>query len=464
MLDAATTFAGRYAAAFRDYLEDGTERSLEAAYELGRGAVAEGLTLMHVAEAHHAAVRDATDETGAELADAAATFFRESLATFEIAHRGYQEAQEAARLEQAHAAQQRALAEAALAINATLSPQRILEEMTRRALDIVHARGAVGEIRLARDQDPLVALAGDTDVRGDTALRTALAGREERELGSLTIHGAELGGREEKAESILLQLAQMGSMAIENAQRYQRERQIAETLQRSLLPPGLPDIPGMDAAARFWPAGDGIHVGGDFYDLFRTPWGDWAAVIGDVCGKGPAAASLTALARYTVRAAGLHEHRPSKVLGLLNAAMLEHRTDGRFATVLCAYLTPMPGRVRILAASGGHPLPLVCRGDGQVETIGGGGTLLGVVAEPALSDAEADLHPGDTVVFYTDGVIEVRRDRKELFGAEDLAGLLRSCAGLPPGEILTRVEQEVLERSGGKPRDDIALVALQVRP
>jgi serine phosphatase RsbU (regulator of sigma subunit) len=255
----------------------------------------------------------------------------------------------------------------------------------------------------------------------------------------------------------------MASSAIENAQRYGRERAVAETLQRSLLPPSLPELPGIEAAAAYWAAGDGIQVGGDFYDVFKVASGDWAVLIGDVCGKGPSAAALTALTRYTARAAGLHEHSPSAVLRLLNSAMLEQRTDGRFATVLCAFLRPLTGVTRVTTATGGHPLPIVLRADGRVETIGANGTLLGVIPEPALADSQSELAAGDTMVLYTDGVIEVREKHKEVFGAEDLIRLMGTLKGASPDEIIRSIHTEVTRRSGGQLRDDVALLALRVR-
>jgi serine phosphatase RsbU (regulator of sigma subunit) len=229
----------------------------------------------------------------------------------------------------------------------------------------------------------------------------------------------------------------MTSVAVENAQRYARERVIAQTLQGSLLPPSLPEIPGLELAARFNAAGDGIEVGGDFYDVFRAGEDEWCMVIGDVCGKGPEAAALTALTRYTIRAGALHERHPSRVLGLLNEAMLEQRHDGRFATVLYLRLIVGPGgRVRVVAASGGHPLPLLLRADGRVDAVGAGGTLLGVIENPVLPDAEVVLDPGDTLVLYTDGVIEVRSGGKEIFGAEELTSLLGTSKGLDPDALL----------------------------
>ena len=130
--------------------------------------------------------------------------------------------------------------------------------------------------------------------------------------------------------------------------------------------------------------------------------------MGDVCGKGPDAAAVTALARYTLRAAAMRERLPSRSLGLLNEALLRQRDDRRFCTVAYAYLEPLAEGARVGFASGGHPLPLLLRADGTVEAVGEPGTLLGVVPDPNFEDRSLSLGPGDALVFYTDGVIEGR--------------------------------------------------------
>ena len=185
-------------------------------------------------------------------------------------------------------------------------------------------------------------------------------------------------------------------------------------------------------------------------------------MIGDVCGKGPEAASVTALARHTLRAAAAFEHRPSRVLSLLHRALRDQRGDGRFCTVAYAHLEVVPRGVRMTLACGGHPLPLVVRADGTVEPVGELGTLLGadLDTEPELNEVTVELGEGDALVLYTDGVTEVRRSRREVFGHADLAGLLSTCGGLPPDAVAERVEQAVLTAAENRPRDDIAILVL----
>ena len=252
-------------------------------------------------------------------------------------------------------------------------------------------------------------------------------------------------------------LGRRAALALDSARLYAERDHVARTLQHSLLPRELPDIPGVDIAARYVAAGDGNEVGGDFYDCFATGAGDWALVIGDVCGKGAEAAALTSLARYTLRAAALHTRRPSAVLEQLNEALLREGLDYRFCTVVYVSLTPRADRVTTDITSGGHPLPLVLRAGGDVETAGSPGSLLGIVAVPHLAEERVELYPGDSLVLYTDGVTEADRAA----GPERLAGLLGRCAGAVPAAIAATVERDALRANGGSARDDVAVVVVR---
>jgi serine phosphatase RsbU (regulator of sigma subunit)/anti-sigma regulatory factor (Ser/Thr protein kinase) len=235
---------------------------------------------------------------------------------------------------------------------------------------------------------------------------------------------------------------------------------IAETLQESLLPATLPTIPGVEAAAEFRPAGERHVVGGDFYDVFQGDDGSWAVVVGDVCGKGASAAAVTGLARYTLRAAAVREPRPSRVLRLLNDAILRQRAPNEFCSVAFARLeTNGPGSARATLSNGGHPLPLVLRAAGAVEPIGSYGTLLGVVEDPQLSDATVELHPGDALVLYTDGLTDAHAPERIVTQAE-LESVLAASAGRPAPEIAREVARAVLGNGREQPRDDVALLVL----
>jgi serine phosphatase RsbU (regulator of sigma subunit) len=256
------------------------------------------------------------------------------------------------------------------------------------------------------------------------------------------------------------ELARRCATAVDNARLYREREYIARTLQQSLLPSELPEIPGIETAARFRPAGEGNEMGGDFYDLFATGGRGWTVVIGDVCGKGPDAAAVTALARYTLRAAAMSAGLPSRGLHVLNEALLRQRRDRRFCTVAYAYLEASEGAVRVGFASGGHPLPLLVRAGGDVEPVGHPGTLLGVVADPEFVDRSLDLRPGDALVFYTDGVTEARGD--DGLEEDGLIELLSACAGSGADAIAARVEEAAIGSQNGRPRDDIAVLVLRV--
>jgi serine phosphatase RsbU (regulator of sigma subunit) len=459
--------AARYSAAFAAYLADPGEQALDAAYDLGRDAVAAKLSVLDLADAHHSALQAAIDGDVATL-QAAAEFLRESLSTFENVHRGYLEVQEVARLEHEYVEQLRTLADASVAINSTLTVEAILQLTADTARAITHATRATVSI-LAPDPRlrPLTATSPPRLGGGDphpARVTAKLIGRG-RELGMLDVTDRPDRKFSARDEAIVTQLAGLASVAITNAQLYDRERTIARTLQRSLRPGALPPVSGLSATVRFRPAGEGIELGGDFYDLFPAGGGTWTALIGDVQGKGPDAAAVTALARHTMRAAAAYESRPSGVLELLHRALRDQAgDDGRFCTVCYAHLRVARDRIGMELACGGHPLPLVVHADGRVSPVGRLGTLLGSDIEPQLTDVSVVLGPGDVVVFYTDGVTEVRRRRREVFGQRALVGLLQTCGGLPPDAVADRVEAAVMAASEGRLRDDMAILAFGPTP
>lgn len=236
---------------------------------------------------------------------------------------------------------------------------------------------------------------------------------------------------------------------------------IADTLQESLLPSRLPDIPGIETAVEFRAAGQRHLVGGDFYDWFQNDDGSWTVVVGDVGGKGANAARTTALARYTLRAASAHEGRPSRILELLNEAIRRQSPD-QSCTVACARLElDHGGATEVTVSVGGHPLPLVLGSDGGVQRVGRPGTLLGVLRDPKLADHSAALAEGDALVLYTDGLTDAYAPDRIVKPAE-LAAALRSCAGRSASEIATGIQEAVLDEGGTEPRDDIIVLVLRV--
>lgn len=279
--------------------------------------------------------------------------------------------------------------------------------------------------------------------------------------GALALATAESGRRFDEQDVVLaLELGRRCAIAIDNARQHAERSRVAQTLQRSLLPGALPAVPGVQLEARFRAAGAGIEMGGDFYDVFPLDGRGWAMVLADVCGKGPEAAALTALVRYTVRAVTIHEQEPDRVLGLLNEAILRHRGDDRFCSAVFATLETLPEGVRVRVANGGHPPALVLRTGGEVQTLGGKGLLLGLWQDPMIECEELYLQPGDSLILYTDGVTDARAPEL-ILGPNELADLVRSCAGTGAAATADTIQKAVTS-GGGEPRDDLALLVASV--
>jgi sigma-B regulation protein RsbU (phosphoserine phosphatase) len=238
-----------------------------------------------------------------------------------------------------------------------------------------------------------------------------------------------------------------------------RATEAVRTLQRTLLPRALPTIPGLGLAASFQPAGEGTELGGDFYDAVPVGDGEWLVAVGDVCGKGPEAAAVSALARHTLWAAATRSTGPSDIIETLNAVLLQHETD-RYVTVVLVGLRHDGGHWTATICSGGHPLPLLAR-DGTVTPIGRHGSIVGVFDEPELHDLTVELRPGDVLVLYTDGVTEGRRDGA-LFGDDRLADAVRRHLA-DGAELADAILADALAYQGGRAADDVAVLTITVR-
>ena len=271
-------------------------------------------------------------------------------------------------------------------------------------------------------------------------------------------------------EDVLAMMNAAGAQIGQFIERTETERELrasraglarlAETLQQSLLPPHLPIIPRVEIAAYYEAARYGSDVGGDFYDVFESARNDWSIVIGDVCGKGPQAATLAALVRYTTRAAAIQTRRPRLVLGLVNEVVRRH-SEERFCTAAYVRLRRESDGARLIVSCAGHPPPLVLRAGGEVEAVPARGRVLGPFAELASEDRMVRLAPGDALILYTDGVVDARGP-EGFFGGERFVGVLESSAGASADVIVKAVERRLNEFHRGRPRDDIAFVVLRV--
>ncbi|MFF8883803.1 PP2C family protein-serine/threonine phosphatase [Streptomyces flaveolus] len=238
-------------------------------------------------------------------------------------------------------------------------------------------------------------------------------------------------------------------------------------LQQSLLPATLTPVPGMEAAVHYRAASPD-RLGGDFYDLFPLDGRRFAFFLGDVCGKGPQAAAVTSLTRYTLRAAALHDPEPVSALTTLNKVLHERYTGGdpRYCTVIYGILDsdPATGRVTVRIASGGHPPAVVLRADGTAEFLPTpGGLLVGVLPDAAFANATTVLDHGDTLLLYTDGLTEARTgdDRAMLFGDDALLEFATRQAGRSPQAVIQALTG-LLDDFGDGIDDDTALLALGV--
>jgi sigma-B regulation protein RsbU (phosphoserine phosphatase) len=234
-----------------------------------------------------------------------------------------------------------------------------------------------------------------------------------------------------------------------------RAESLARTLQRTLSPPRLPDIAGLDVAVRYEPFAP-EDVGGDFYDHFPLAPGRSAFFLGDVCGKGAEAAAVTSLARYTLRTAALLEEGPWATLVHLNAALLME-PEMQTCTAVYGEIDTTGASASVRLAVAGHPAPLVARCDGTVETTTAHGTMLGAFPDPDFNTCAVVLEPGDTIIAYSDGILDAAVDGAEVDG-QRIAGWLAGAPGSGAQALVDRLWNVVGEIGF---RDDVAIMALR---
>ncbi|MBG6105758.1 sigma-B regulation protein RsbU (phosphoserine phosphatase) [Micromonospora vinacea] len=249
----------------------------------------------------------------------------------------------------------------------------------------------------------------------------------------------------------------------------ERLRHLVGKLQRSLLPAVLQTPPGLESAA-YYRAASTDEVGGDFYDLFPLEDGRWGFFLGDVSGKGVEAAAVTALARYTLRAATVYNPDPAAALHNLNTVLWqEYRQDARYCTVVSGILTPTPAvnGFTAIIASGGHPEPLLLRADGSVHYQPTKGRIVGAFPNSRYTNTTVVANPGDTLLLYSDGLTEARPASSETAdGRYGTAALARFAHSLAPTNATTVVAAvtELLRTFGAGLSDDTAILAISAPP
>jgi phosphoserine phosphatase RsbU/P len=259
-----------------------------------------------------------------------------------------------------------------------------------------------------------------------------------------------------------VELARRAGLAVENARLHEEQAATVAALQASLLPAALPEVPGLELAARYHSASPGMSVGGDFYDAVLLDDGALVLAIGDVCGKGAEAAAVTGMSRDLLRLLIEDGTQTIPALRRLNRALLEYPASSRFCTIAIARLERDGDRLTARLSLGGHPEPVLLHADGRTELVGAAGDLLGVLDQDELElhEAEVNLDPGDALVLYTDGVTE-RRDGQRMFGQYGLRKTLANSAGATAEALASALERAAQSFVDTELRDDLAILVIR---
>ncbi|MFF6877997.1 MULTISPECIES: SpoIIE family protein phosphatase [unclassified Streptomyces] len=303
-------------------------------------------------------------------------------------------------------------------------------------------------------------LATASAVGGETVVLPLVA--RNRVIGMLTLGKPTDEHFRQEILELAEDLSRRAALALDNARLYSERTAISQSLQRSLLPPELPEIAGVEVEVIYRAAGEGNEVGGDFYDVFPIRDGAYGFAIGDVCGTGPNAAAVTGLARHALRLLAREGLSGPAVLERLNSAILDEGARSRFLTLLYGEMRPQEdGSAELKVVCAGHPLPLRLRQDGSVEPAAEPQPLLGVLEDLELYEQTITLDPGDVLLCVTDGVTE-RREGARMLGDDGLADVLTTCTGLTAGAVAARIMRAVERFASDAPSDDMAILAMRV--
>jgi serine phosphatase RsbU (regulator of sigma subunit) len=263
--------------------------------------------------------------------------------------------------------------------------------------------------------------------------------------------------------ALLSNLARIVALAVDNAQLYNERAEIAGALQAALLPDELPTAAAVEFGARFAAGGQGLEVGGDFYDVFEVGEHSWGVAVGDVCGKGAGPASITGVAREVLRIMLRDGIGPSTAVSRLHRALLGMGERRKVCTVALGLVSVEPAGLSVRVCLAGHPPPLVLRADGSTTLLGYGGTVLGATSWVAPPEEEIHLAPGDALVLYTDGVTE-RLGPSGQFGESGLAAALQAAEGGSADELAEAAHSAARSHGTGSGVDDSAVLVVRAAP
>ena len=252
-------------------------------------------------------------------------------------------------------------------------------------------------------------------------------------------------------------LAGQAALAIDNARLYQQQKQFADTMQRSLLPRSRPVIEGLEVGEVYEPSAR-VEVGGDLYDFLELEDGRLAVVLGDVTGHGVDATADMAMAKFVFRSLAREHSEPADFLASANEVICSEIGPGKFISMSYVVVDGRSGRVA--GASAGHPAARIVLADGSTRALQAHGLVLGIDGGQEYAESEADLPPGASLVLYTDGVVEARRDG-ELYGDDRLDTLLAERRDLPASALAAAVAEDAREFAGGDLSDDLAVVVIR---
>lgn len=465
-------FALRYQAALYAYVKDPGEAGRSEAYEIGRSAFQASLSLLDFAALHHKAVETALPQQLEPGCRSSATeFFLEALSTFDMAQRGYLEVQERARLEREHAERLGALNDAVVAVTSVEGFSERLELLGEHSRLLVGADGSglvvEGTPDPPEDRVPAMAL----------TLATSAATRQQRETceveyggvrgfglavpigsGSHVLRGALVLWRAQRFQAdelaLVEQFTRYASLALDMSARFEREHEVAITLQHAMLPPAPPDVPGLVVAWRYRPA-EGRDIGGDWYDVFNVDNGDVVLVVGDIMGHDLRAAAVMGQMRLALQAYALDGYPPSEVVDRADR-LLHHLDPTLLATLVYGVIDR--DRRRLHLSNAGHPPPLVIdRTEPRL--------LSGALSVPLGTDVsyarhrqyEYELNPGSRLLFYTDGLVEDRR-RPIDDGLRLLVEAASGAAALGPEAMC----DAVLSVRGQDRTDDVCVLCAEI--